>query len=117
MYTPGKTKQLITDKYVPVGALSFNVASAKGFKAGDRILLKRIGNQEWIKAIGQDSMSAGRYMWRPFNIEWDRVITGVKGNTVTIDAPVFCAIEERWGGGEILKYDDHERIEQTGIET
>jgi hypothetical protein len=110
------TKQIITDKYVPVGKRSFNIVSAKGFKTGDRVLVRRIGNQEWIKAIGEDSTSVGRYRWRPFNINWDRVIVEVKGNTITIDAPLFCAIETHWGGGEIVKYDDQGRIEHVGIE-
>ncbi|HEX5169704.1 MAG TPA: hypothetical protein VFW11_11060 [Cyclobacteriaceae bacterium] len=109
------TRQRITNSYVPVGARSFNVKTTKEFKAGDRILVRRIGNQEWINAIGEDSVTIGRYRWKPFNIDYDRNIIAVNGNTITIDAPVFTAIEERWGGGEILKYND-ERIEQVGIE-
>ena len=109
------TKQLITDKYVPVGARSFNVVAAKAFKAGDKILVRRQGNQDWIKAIGEDSVAAGRNRWRPFTITYDRVITEVKGNTIVIDAPIFTAVETRWGGGDIVKYND-ERIEQSGVE-
>jgi len=111
-----ETKQIITDKYVPVGALSLNVVSAKGFKAGDKVLVRRIGNQNWIKEIGEDSSGAGRNRWRPFNLNWDRIITEVKGNTITIDAPILCAVETRWGGGEVLKYDDQGRIGQVGVE-
>ena len=111
-----ETKQIITDKYVPVGARSFNVASAKGFKQGDKVLVRRIGNQDWIAAIGLDSTGAGRYRWRPFNVTWDRVVTEVKGNTITIDAPILCAVDTRWGGGEVLKYDDKGRIENVGVE-
>ena len=110
-----ETKQIITDKYVPVGARSFNVVSAKGFKVGDKVLIRRIGNQDWIKAIGEDSVGAGKSRWRPFNITYDRIIVDIKGNTVTIDATIFTAIDTRWGGGEILKYND-ERIEQIGVE-
>ncbi len=110
-----ETKQLITDKYVPVGARSFNVVSAKAFKAGDKILVRRAGNQDWIKAIGEDSVAAGRNRWRPFTITYDRIITEIKGNTIIIDAPIFTAIDTRWGGGDIVKYND-ERIEQAGVE-
>ncbi len=110
-----ETKQAITDKYVPVGTRSFNVVSAKGFKVGDKVLVRRIGNQDWIKAIGEDSVSAGRNRWRPFNITYDRIIVDIKGNTITIDATIFTAVDTRWGGGEILKYTD-ERIEQSGVE-
>ena len=54
--------------------------------------------------------------WQPFNIDWDRVVTDVQGNTITVDAPITCAIEKRWGGGEVIKYDDPGRIEKVGIE-
>ena len=111
-----ETKQIITDKYVPVGAMSFNVVSAKGFKAGDKVLVRRIGNKDWIREIGEDSATVGRNRWRPFNITWDRVIKEVKGNTITIDAPIFCAIETRWGGGELVKCDDPGRIELVAVE-
>jgi hypothetical protein len=111
-----ETKQVITDKYVPVGARSFSVVSAKAFKAGDKVLVRRIGNQDWIKEIGEDSMSVGRYRWKPFNINYDRVVTEVKGNFITVDAPIFTAIDTRWGGGEIVKYTDQDRIDQVGVE-
>ena len=92
------------------------MASAKGFKVGDRVLVRRIGNQDWINEIGEDSASVGRFRWRPFTIAYDRIIVDIRGNSITVDAPVFCAIETRWGGGEVVKYDDQERIEQVGIE-
>ncbi|MBD0377190.1 MAG: hypothetical protein ICV51_16380, partial [Flavisolibacter sp.] len=109
------TRQIITDNYVPVGAVSFNVSSAKAFKKGDKVIVRRIGNGAWIKELGEDSATVGRNRWQPFNINYDRTIVEIKGNMITIDAPVFCAIETRWGGGELLKYND-ERIEQLGIE-
>ena len=110
------TKQQITDNYVPVGALSFNVASAKGFKTGDKILVRRIGNEAFIKELYPDNESSGRAAYRPFNVDYDRVITNINGNTITIDAPIFCAVETRWGGGEVYKYDDAGRLENVGIE-
>ncbi len=109
------TKQLITDKYVPVGACSFTISSAKAFKTGDRILVRRAGNQDWIKEIGEDSVAAGKNRWRPFTITYDRIITQVKGNTITVDAPIFTAVESRWGGGDIVKFTD-DRIENCGVE-
>lgn len=110
-----ETKQSITDRYVPVGSCSFNIVSAKAFKAGDKILVRRNGNQDWIKAIGEDSIAAGRSKWSPFTITYDRVITEIKGNTIKVDAPIFTAVETIWGGGDIVKYND-ERIENSGVE-
>jgi hypothetical protein len=111
-----ETKQLILDKYVAVGARSFTVTSAKAFKTGDMIVVRRIGNAEWIDELGLSSEKAGKMAWRPFNVNYDRIIVDIKGNTITIDAPIFCAIDSRWGGGEIMKYDDKGRIENVGIE-
>jgi len=109
------TKQLVTDEYVPVGARSFKVASSRGFKAGDAVIVRRIGNAEWIAAVGMNGESA-QSRWQPFNVDWDRVVTDVQGNTITIDAPITCAIEKRWGGGEVMKYEDPGRIEHVGVE-
>ncbi|WP_132053422.1 hypothetical protein [Pseudocnuella soli] len=110
-----ESKQTIADSYVPVGATSFSVANAKGFKVGDAVTVRRIGNADWIKTIGADSATVGRNRWQPFNIHYDRTIVAIKGNTITIDAPIFCAIETRWGGGELIKYTDN-RIAQTAVE-
>ncbi len=110
------TKQPVSDSYVPVGATSFMVVSTKSYKVGDKVLVRRNGNEDWIKELGQDSLSVGRYRWRPFVISYDRIITAIKGNMLTIDAPIFTAIDKRWGGGDVVKYTDTGRIEQVGIE-
>lgn len=109
------TRQTISDEYVPTGARSFRVASARGFRPGDKIIVRRHGNQDWIETVGMNGDTPQSH-WDPFNIDWDRVIVDVQGDSITIDAPVTCAIEQRWGGGEIMKYEDTGRIENVGIE-
>ncbi len=100
---------------MPVGARSFKVASARGFRPGDTVIVRRIGNQDWIDAVGMNGREPAS-RWRPFNVDWDRVVVDVQGNTITVDAPITCAIEKRWGGGEVLKYEDAGRIEKVGVE-
>lgn len=109
------SKRLVTDALVPVGARRFRVASARSFKRGDNVIVRRIGNQAWIDAVGMNNDPPGA-RWKPFNIEWDRVIVDVSGDTITIDAPITCAIDKQWGGGEVLKYDDAGRIANIGVE-
>jgi hypothetical protein len=110
-----ETRQLITDDYVPVGARKFKVSSARGFRPGDTVIVRRIGNQDWIDAVGMSGPdNASR--WRPFNVEWDRIVVDAQGDSITVDAPITCAIEKRWGGGEVLKYEDPGRIERVGVE-
>ena len=109
------TKQAVTIDYVPVGSRTIRVASAKGFRRGDTIIVRRIGNQDWIDTMGMNGTTP-QTRWRPFNVEWDRVVEDVAGNDITIDAPITCAIEKRWGGGEVLHYHDPGRLEKVGVE-
>lgn len=113
--TKDETKQIVTDDYVPVGSRTIRVASARGFRPGDTLIVRRIGNQEWVDAVGMNGENPAS-RWRPFNVDWDRVVVDVQGNTITIDSPITCAIEKRWGGGEVIKYEDPGRIEKVGVE-
>src|SRR5439155_7725471 len=75
------------------------------------------------------------HQWSSFELPFDRVIIAIapgpsiappqvnqrgtvplSGNRITVDAPIVCAIEQKWGGGSIAKYDDPGRIEQIGVE-
>jgi hypothetical protein len=108
------SKQTITDDYVPFGAVRFNVKSAKGFKKGDKVMVRRFGNEAWVKELKMKDEIANSGAWK-FTINYDREIINIEANTITVDAPIFTAIDSRWGGGELLKYNDN-RIEQSGIE-
>ncbi len=110
-----EAKQAVADDYVPVGARTIRVANANSFKPGKTVIVRRVGNQAWIDDMGMNQETAA-YRWRPFNIEWDRIVADVRGDSITIDAPITCAIEKRWGGGEVLAYDDPARIEKVGVE-
>src|SRR5690606_22411247 len=82
------TKQSITNNYVPVGAISFNVKSAKNFKKGDKVIVRRFGNEDWVKALDMKDEIANSRQWK-FDINFDREIVNIDGNTITIDAPIF----------------------------
>lgn len=110
----------ITDLYVPAGNRTFHVLDASGYKVGDKIMVRRYGNSSWIHEINMDQIPPSSdeviIQWAPFMMDFDRVVTNVNGNEITVDAPVANAIELQWGGGDIRKYDDRARIEQVGVE-
>ena len=56
--------------------------------------------------------------WEPgtYDFRFDRTITAIEGNRITIDAPMGNAFEREYGGGWVLKYEYLGRIEQVGIE-
>ncbi len=114
--------RVITDAYVPVGARTFTVDKPAELKPGDLLIVRRASNDEWIHFIGMDrivprsSDPSSTKQWKPFDLNFDRVITKVEGNKVTIDAPIACAIDAKWGGGKMFLASDAGRIEKIGIE-
>jgi hypothetical protein len=112
----------IVDDYAPVGARSFNVANASGFKVGQTVFVVRRGNSAWITEIGMDKIvpraanPGSTKQWESFDMKFDRVITAIEGARITVDAPIVCALDKRWGGGAIVPYDDKERISRCGVE-
>ncbi len=117
----GGTRQAIVDDYVPVGAKTFAIADASGFAVGDDILVHRPSTAQWISAIGMDRIEMSHpdvRQWEPgtYDFRFDRTITAIEGNRITIDAPMGNAFEREYGGGWVLKYEYLGRIEQVGIE-
>jgi hypothetical protein len=120
--TKGHDRQTVLDKYVPVGSRTVRVQSAKVFKPGDTVLVRRIGNAAWIHELGMDHIMRRpgdperTRDWEPFNLDFDRVVTAVHDDVIELDAPIVCAIDEKWGGGEVIPYTDEARIINVGIE-
>jgi hypothetical protein len=48
------SRREIEDSFVPIGAHAFTIASATGYRVGDRIVLYRPSTKAWIQAIGMD---------------------------------------------------------------
>jgi hypothetical protein len=118
----GKFDRVTTQKlsvvaadYVPVGAKQLAVDSALGFHVGDTIVVTRPSTAGWIKTIGADAFGVG---WRPGSrdIHWDRIVTAIEGNTLTLDAPITTALDKRFGGGTVAPYRWPGRIVNVGIE-
>lgn len=112
----------VADKRVPVGAISFKLDSAEGLKFGDPVVIEHPGIKEWIAAIGMDrfpSRDKGSYLdWRPgtVNISWDRVVTKVDGNTVTLDSPLTTSLDSAHGSCAMRKYMWPGQVRQVGVE-
>lgn len=109
----------ISDPFVPVGTFSFHVKSAAGYHAGDHIVIYRPGTAQWITAIKMDQIinRPGTKQWKPgeYDMKFERTVTKVKGNTITVDNPVCMQMEDQYGGAEIYKTSFTGRISETGI--
>jgi uncharacterized protein DUF6298 len=93
----------ITDDYVPVGATSFRLEGS-GLKPGLAIRVVRSSVAEWIESLDAAEFGGGiGGGWKPGtrDIAWNRVITEIDGDLVTLDAPITTALEKRFGGGRV----------------
>jgi hypothetical protein len=113
--TVSGTTHNIIDNYVPVGAVSFDVDSTANWHVGDTIIVHRPSPANWIHDIGMDLLTNP---WQPNskNLDWDRVITDIEGNTVTIDAPLTNSLEQQYGGGSVHRYSWAGRLNNVGVE-
>ena len=117
------TRVKITDSYVPVGTRTLSLSSADGFKVGDSVVVLRIVNQAWIHEIGMDDIpkrpsnpgNTKNWEAKQYQIGYNRAITAIEENKITLDVPIVCAIQERWGGGEVSKFEDS-RTDKVGVE-
>lgn len=114
------TRVKITDQYVPVGAKTLNLSSTKGFQVGDKIMVYRPGTDNWIKDLKMDQITPGngtvQWTGEAYGFDFERIITAIKGNRITLDNPIVLAMEQQYGGGEVYKFTFPGRISEIGIE-
>ncbi|TFH02688.1 MAG: DNRLRE domain-containing protein, partial [Calditrichales bacterium] len=109
----GSAFMRITTPYVASGAFTFDVDSASNFNVGDSIIVVRTPNQTWI-----DELEMAQYGWTAdsYVIGYERIITAINGNTISINIPLVQAMEDLYGGGSIYKSSIKGRIRNCGVE-
>jgi hypothetical protein len=99
-FKDAKTK--IADAYVPAGALSFTVADANGFAAGDTIAIRKTVTAEWVKFMGMDDLvrDGKKQTWLAVGrvLSTERQIKAVAGKKITLDAPVPDSFDAKYAG-------------------
>jgi len=111
----------ITDTYVRTGAKSFSVQSTSGFSVGDAIYVTFTPNQTWLDSIfANNYMESGDLLWdtQTYTVNFERKITALNGNTITINSPIVQPMQTQYGGGEIslFRVSAGERLYNVGVE-
>ena len=108
----------IVDTYVGVGARTFTVEDASSLNLGDEIIVYRPSTEEWISDIGMDQIPAPATQWAPgsYDFQWQRRITKIDGNTITIESPITTALDKQYGGGSVFKYTWEGRVSNCAVE-
>lgn len=126
LYIEGTDNQIVRDSftpdvnYIPVGQLTFRVKNTANLKPGDRIKILRPSTKEWIASIGCNIFGGGisALGWKPgdTDITWDRIVTSVNANEISIDAPLTTTIDAQYGAAKVFKYEWSNRISESGVE-
>ncbi|MBS1512862.1 MAG: pectate lyase [Bacteroidetes bacterium] len=111
----------ITDAYVPVNAMSFNINTVLTDKElNQHIIIHRPSTKNWIAKLGCDIFGGGisALGWKPgdHDLTFDRTITRIEGNKIYIDAPITTALDTTYGGGYLTFYSWNGRISNCGVE-
>lgn len=127
LYIEGTHKVLAKDT-LPVsdtkpGTLICSVqGGSAALKPGTRIAIWRPSTEQWIASLGCLSFGGGKRMgywaWHPGDIDlrWHRTVEAVNGNQLTLDAPITCSIENRWGGAKAIIYEQQGIVSECGVE-
>lgn len=120
------TASNISDPVVPVGSCTFNIENSSLYKVGDRIIICHPCTQSWIISVNQGGVpypdpSAPtdpdeRWVAGQLPIVYNRFITDISGNTITIDAPVFYTLTKSISQCYCYKPNLTNLVNQVGLE-
>ncbi|MBE7169408.1 MAG: pectate lyase [Williamsia sp.] len=109
----------VVNPYVPVNATKLTLAAAN-FKAGDQIIVHRPSTKNWIAVLHTETFGGGisALGWKPGerDLFWERKITQVEGNTITLDVPLTTALDTTYGGATVALCSWPGRIDHAGVE-
>ena len=116
--------QTITDSYVPVSASVLHVPNTGNLHVGDEVQVRRPSTKEWIDFIGmfqfpgRPNSGDFRFSWKPgnFDVVWDRTVTAIQGDAVTLDAPMTCVLDKKYTAATVSRFSWPGRLSQVGIE-
>lgn len=116
------TSYNVKDEYVPVGRFWITVDNAAEFHEGDHVTIYRPGTDNWIHDLKMDQIygsgDSGGSNWTAsgYNLDCERVVTRIIGDTLHFDNPILMSIEDKYGGGAVFKSSFTGRISHCGVE-
>ena len=112
---PASIVDILTDT-VFVGDRSFEVADASGFSIGDNIIIYHPCTESWLSAVNYGDTFEDPWEVSDFPISYNRYITEINGNRITIDAPVYNHLVRTQSQTFIYKYGQYGLRRHIGIE-
>lgn len=109
----------ITTDLVPLGAMQFEVDDASEFKVGDNVLIHHPCTKNWLEAVDYGGVAGATHnTWYvgQIDIKYNRYITDIEGNTVSIDVPVYYQLDRSISQCYMWKFNNSRTHRNIGIE-
>ncbi len=113
----------ITDRYVPVGSHVITLDDVAGLHVKDNVIVHRPSTENWIHTLGMDQIpprsnggKVNQWAAGSKDLNFDRIITAIEGNRVTLDAPLVNSIDAAFGGGDLHLNTAPARIREVAVE-
>lgn len=110
----------VSADYVAVNETVVQLSSASSLKKGDRIMVYRPAEEAWIKSLKCNIFGGGisALGWKKgdSDLYWDRTVTDIHGNLITLNAPLSMALDETYAKSKVLLYTWPGRIAESGVE-
>ncbi|WP_328991209.1 hypothetical protein OG394_33655 [Kribbella sp. NBC_01245] len=114
---PG-TRTDITSDWVQVGSRSFEVADASGLRRGDNVILVHPCTEAWLASV--DHGGTGKdapWVVDSQPITYNRYVRAIRGNTVTVDVPLFEHLRRERSQSYLYKWDRAGLVTGVGVES
>jgi hypothetical protein len=118
-YRPTGDAVRVKPDHVVAGTQQLELTAADGFLPGDRVTVCRPSTAAWIALMGCNGFGDGGALgWKQgdADLRWDRTVRAVDGDRILLDAPITAALDARYGGGTVTRYDWQGRIDRCGVE-
>ncbi|MEO8534371.1 MAG: DUF6298 domain-containing protein [Flavobacterium sp.] len=106
--------------FSPLGTQTIQLKNPSKLKVSDEIIISNPLTDNWIKELKMQDFG-GETSWigwkkGDWDMNWNRVITNIKGNEITLNAPLTMTLDAVYGTVKVISYSWPGRIEQNGIE-
>ena len=107
-----------TEPFVPAGTRTFRVNATNGFAVGDAISVHHDTSASWIHSINMDLLGEDQHPWPPgaYDQDYDRFITRIEGNWVTVDTPIPQTYDSQYSYGHIAHYTGPNAVQNCAVE-
>ena len=117
------TRRAVADAYVPAGARDADPRARR--RAPHRRPRRRASPvhegvdraaSAWTRSSAGGRRTGCTGSPAPATSLWDRRVTAIDGNRITLDAPITTALDAALGGGAVFRYSFDGRIDHVGVE-